>query len=100
MRKKTIWLVAFIYIFSVGPTVVEASELYGKVTWSSGNPAEGVLVSIGGYSVATDQKGEYKFSSLEPGDYTVAISPPGRATKSFRVRVSGDFTQQDFTIDW
>jgi len=99
MMKKVTLLAVLICLFSAIPVVAEFSQLYGRVRWQSGQPAQGVTMSIGGYSIVTDQNGHYRFSSIHPGLYVISISPPRRPTRSFRVNITGS-TQQDFTINW
>ena len=82
------------------PVTIEAGEtatvdLYlpptGTVTGSvteAGNPLAGVSVSLkdqrspfpmGGPSARTDDNGRFQMSNVEPGDYTLTVSPSGAA---------------------
>lgn len=99
MMKKITLLVVLICLFSATPVVAKFGQLYGWVRWQNGQPAQGVTMSIGGYSIVTNQKGYYGFSSIYPGLYVISISPPRRPTRSFRVNITGS-TQQDFIINW
>lgn len=77
-----------------------ASELSGYVRYSDNSPVAGAIVSIGNFNVATDARGHYKMSSLRPGVKAVAVTPPNKDTRTFRVVVNGSPTQQDFKVDW
>lgn len=98
MIRNTGWTVLAV-LCSALAVAAGNSELSGTVFWSNGSPAQAVVVGIGGYSVTTGSDGEYSFS-LDPGEYVVAVSPPGGATRSFSVRVDPGSTRRDFTIDW
>jgi hypothetical protein len=76
------------------------TELYGYIRYNNQSAARGVVVSIGNFSVATDQNGFYKIGYLRPGVKEVFITPPGKQTRSFRVVVGNNATHRDFTIDW
>lgn len=78
----------------------DSSELSGYVRNSDNTPAKGVIVSIGNFNVATDAKGYYKMGYLKPGVKAVAVTPPNRTTRTFRVVVNNSPTQRDFRIDW
>src|SRR5215813_10603890 len=79
---------------------VQNSELNGYVTWQDRSPAKGVVMIIGRYSITTDEMGYYKFSFLQPGEYTVVVSPPRKPSRFFKVKVADKFTHQDYTINW
>ena len=54
---------------------VRTSAILGGVAVSGEGPLEGVTVSIGGgNTTTTDAAGQYSFSGLRAGDYTVSIS--------------------------
>jgi hypothetical protein len=99
MRQRiTLW--AALLCFICAAATAQVSQLIGSVRWQNGGPAQGVTVSIGAYSVVTDRSGSYRFGFLRPGAYEVAISPPGKATKSFKVQIAAGATRRDFTIAW
>jgi hypothetical protein len=77
-----------------------SSELSGRVQWSNNTPAIGITLIIGKYSIATDRNGNYKFRSLRPGEITVAISPPKKQARYFKVKILPQPTKRDFTINW
>jgi hypothetical protein len=77
-----------------------SSELSGYVRYSDNSPARGVILSIGNFSVATDANGFYKMSYLAPGVKAVAVTPPKKITRTFRVVVNNNPTQRDFKVDW
>jgi hypothetical protein len=78
----------------------QTSELYGWVKDSNQSPAQGVVLTMGNYSVATDRNGYYKITFLKPGSRTISITPPGRATRSKPVKIDPKPTRFDVKIDW
>jgi Carboxypeptidase regulatory-like domain len=100
MRKKFVLLAILICLFSFTRAMAQVpSELSGRIYWQDGSPARGVTVTIGGYSTITNSDGFYRFELPRPEEYVVSISPPGKVTRPFRVRVTGT-SQKDFTINW
>lgn len=99
MRQRII-LVALLLCAICWPATDQASQLTGSVRWQNGAPAQGVALTIGAYTVVTDKSGSYRFGYLRPGTYSVAVSPPGKPTKSFKVQVAAGSTHRDFTIAW
>lgn len=59
------------------------ANLYGKVT-SDGVGLSGVLVDLEGVPAITDSLGNYSFANIEPGEYVVALSKEGYNTVSLR----------------
>ena len=78
----------------------QTSELYGWVKYSNQSPAQGVVLTMGNYSVATDKDGYYKITFLKPGRRTISITPPGKATRSKPVKIEAKPTRFDVHIDW
>lgn len=76
------------------------SQLQGCVRWPNNQPVLGATVGIGGYAVSTDRNGCYSLGFLYPGDYVISISPPGRPTASFWIRVGPGSIWQDFVANW
>jgi len=99
MNKKVIIAIVCFWIFTTS-MAQERSQLYGTIKWQNGAFAKGVLVRIGGYRVVTNKKGYYKFDYLNQGEYTLSIKPPGKRTKSFKVKVTQKTKSEDFIIDW
>ena len=106
MKKKITIISAYVAIL-VTIIIVGSSEaqyqygqVQGYVRWANGSAAQGVVMSISGYSVSTNQSGYYSFGYLNPGRYVISISPPGRSTRSFWVMVTQGATRQDFRIEW
>ena len=100
MSKRVGLLVILIYLFSFTRAMAQVpSELSGRIYWPDRSPARGVTVTIGGYSIITDDNGFYRFELSRPGEYVVSISPPRKVTRPFSVRVTG-MSQRDFTINW
>lgn len=60
------------------------ANLYGKVTDAeTGEPIEGVLVSLNGFGVLTDSGGNYAFTDLTPDAYSGSASKDGYETAYF-----------------
>lgn len=91
--------------FIVGLFVIAAnaqqrySELTGHVT-AANRPVRGVTLTIGGYSLATDGNGYYRFGFLKPGVVMVKVTPPNKQTRIFKVIVADQPTKRDIAIDW
>ena len=103
MRKNILFSVILLCIFSFTRAMAQVpSELSGRIYWQDGSPARGVTVTKGLYSTITNDNGFYRFelpSSRQEEYVVVSISPPGKVTRPFRVKVTGT-TQQDFTSNW
>ncbi len=59
-------------VYNIVPAI--SYRISGSVVTTSGNPLEGIQISIAGTesrSTLTGPKGEYSFTGLPPGDYTV-----------------------------
>ena len=72
-----------------------ADILKGVVTDATGEaPLQGAIVTIEelGRSASSDRFGEYRFTSIPAGDYTLSISYVGADTVTDSVNVSGDAT--------
>jgi len=78
----------------------QTSELYGWVTYTNQSPAQGVVLTMGNYSVATDKNGYYKVPFLKPGWRTILITPPGKASRPRRVKIETWATRHDVRVDW
>lgn len=90
-----------IFLCLVLSTAQNSTEMYGRVTYkSNGAAASGVVLTIGNYSVTTDNDGRYRMTFLKPGPATVGVTPPRRATRTFRVNISSAPTEMNFPIDW
>ena len=70
------------------------------MTLPNGQPAIGVTLTIGGYSVVTDSSGHYAFGYLARREYVVTVIPRDKRPKSFPVSVTDNPTHRDFVIDW
>jgi len=103
MKKKATILVVLLVLtclISTASAGQAGNNLVGYVRQSNGAPARGVIMTIGSYSTGTGDNGYYRFSSLQPREYVVTISPPGKLSRSYKVSVTGNPTQKNFTIDW
>ena len=78
----------------------QASELNGYVTYPNKSPVQGVVLTMGNYSVVTDKNGFYRMTFLKPGVRTITISPPGKATRSRPVKILPTPTRLDIQVDW
>ena len=57
------------------------ANLYGKVTDAvTGYALQGVMVEIAGMVAYTDSSGNYGFTGLTPGSYTITFSKAGYET--------------------
>lgn len=75
------------------------SSISGRVTDGSGNPISGVTIADGaGHTAVTDSSGNYVFSGLAAGTYTITPSKSGYvfSPASRAVSVPPDATAQDF----
>jgi hypothetical protein len=89
-----------VLILVIAALAQSSSELSGYVRYNDNSPARGVVLSIGNFNVATDANGYYKMSYLTPGVKDIAVTPPKKLTRRFRVMVNNNPTQRDFKIDW
>ena len=63
------------------PIPPPVANLYGVVTDAqTGDPLSGVKVSIDGFVTYTDASGNYGFTGLAPGAYTIEFSKAGYET--------------------
>lgn len=101
---KFVVLSPFVMIFLLfafaGYSGAQSSQLQGYIRWTNNQPVSGATVSIGAYAIGTDQHGHYNFGPLNPGQYTIAISPPGKPSRSFSISVGPGPVQIDFKVDW
>lgn len=57
------------------------ANLYGNVTDAeTGINIAGVIVTLNGYQVVTDNAGNYSFVEIEPGNYTLTFEKDGYET--------------------
>ena len=99
MNKKNMLLVLFCFCLMSFSQQSSYSELYGYVKSIDDRPIKGVSLRISGYSVSTDEKGYYKFSSLRNKRYVISVSPPQKQTKYFRIEVNGN-TRKNWKVNW
>ncbi len=89
-----------VLVLVIAALAQSSSELSGYVRYGDNSPVNGAVLSIGNFNVATDGNGYYKISYLRPGVKVVAVSPPNKDTRTFRVVVNDSPTQQNFKVDW
>jgi len=78
----------------------KSTELYGHVYNNDKTPAQGVVLSIGNYSVTSEKDGSYRMTFLRPGFQVVSVKPPGKVTRPFKVVIKSEPTLRDFFINW
>lgn len=67
--------------------VTDAGIVVGRVVDSAGRPRPGVNVSIDGVALTTDANGEFSFTQMIAGTYTLKYTAPGFATQTQVVNV-------------
>ena len=80
---KDIVLVEGDNVLNVGLTPIPppVANLYGVVTDAqTGYPLSGVKVTIDGLTTYTDASGNYGFTGLSPGSYTITFEKEGYET--------------------
>ena len=97
---KVVLSFSLILVLVVAGAAQRASELSGYLLYKDKSPAKGVVVSIGNFNVVTDANGYYKVTYLKPGLKVVSITPPDKATRSFKVMIGTKPTQKDFVVNW
>ena len=97
---KVVLSFSLILVLVVAGAAQRASELSGYLLYKDRSPAKGVVVSIGNFNVVTDANGYYKVTYLKPGLKVVSITPPNKATRSFKVMIGTKPTQKDFVVNW
>ena len=97
---KPLVLIFLVGLFAVASHAQQKySELSGHVT--AGNlPARGVTLTIGGYGIATDGNGYYRFGFLKPGVVMVRVTPPNKQTRTIKVIITDQPTRRNIAIDW
>lgn len=80
MKYKVAIIISLVALL-VLPAIASAQATFGRqagtVKDEDGNPLVGVKVTAGSYSVMTDEKGQFRFSRLEPGAYMFAFEKEG-----------------------
>ncbi len=78
----------------------DSGTIRGKVTDANGVPLIGANVIIESLSlgVVTDNSGNYIFSDLADGDYSLKVTYIGFETRTATITVGGVGTQQDFVL--
>lgn len=78
-----------------------ADIIQGQVTDASGeSPLQGALVSIEGLdrTTSTDRFGDYRFTGVPDGDYTISVSYVGTDAVSDSVTVAGGASELNFLL--
>ena len=81
--------------------VASADIITGQVTDASGEaPLQGAIVTIEelGRTAASDRYGDYRFTNIPAGDYTVTVSYIGADPVSQTISVPAAGTTADFTL--
>jgi hypothetical protein len=98
--KATLCISLILVCLVVAVSQERPTEMSGYITNTNKVPLKGVVVSVGSFSVATDDNGYYKIAYLKPGSRIVSLSPSGKVTRSRRVALQPGPNRQNFTIDW
>lgn len=67
---------ALTYSYNLGiplKQVLEAGDLKGTITYDDGSPVKGVVVSFANQKEVTNERGEFVFLDVEPGDHLLFI---------------------------
>ena len=79
--------------------VATQSGVKGTVTDTTGQPVQGVTVSVNGRTTTTDSSGSYQIIATQ-GSYDITANGFGYAPETASVTVSeGAYTNQDFVLD-
>ncbi|MDC6366717.1 MULTISPECIES: TonB-dependent receptor [Flavobacteriaceae] len=95
----------FLYLLFFGLssiTYAQQGSIAGKVTTSDNKPLSDVNIQISGTSngTVTDKKGNYLFSQVPQGTYTLIFSSVGFSSKEITVSVSaGRTTKQNISLN-
>jgi len=66
---------------SLVPVAPAVANLYGVVKdAATGQPIQGVMVTIAGLVAYTNASGQYAFEGLTPGNYTITFTKDGYET--------------------
>ena len=71
---------------------IETGDIEGSVVDENGDPVIGAAVTIEGYSTTTDENGNYSFTDIPVGNYTVTVKKSGYEDASVTVSVLTDQT--------
>ncbi len=84
----------FLFLISLNVLAQGKSNIKGKVTAVDDSPIESAAVFLAGSKkgTLTDTKGEFYFSGLEPGNYSLSIQVLGSEEYSINIVVSADQT--------
>lgn len=77
----------------VAPTVATVNAISGSVSAMNGDPIEGATVTISGPTTGEMQSGsngEFYFSGVKPGTYTITVEAPGKISSSYTVTIADD----------
>lgn len=81
---------------AVTPPPAGKATLYGKVTdYSTGVPLAGATLTLDGAQASTDSGGNYTFSDVEPGSYTLTLTKSGYISISESITLPEGMTQLD-----
>ena len=97
LKNVVVSFILICLIFAISFAQVETYELEGWVKYQNNDPARGVTMAIGNYAIATDQSGYYRFTLLwpvEPGEYVISISPPGRPIHRVKLIIKNNYPYQ------
>jgi hypothetical protein len=74
---------------TLSPQAFPVGSISGKVTDTNGNPLQGVLVSAGDWSTASDEDGVYTISRFPQGSYHFSFTKFGFSPVSIYAQITG-----------
>ncbi len=107
MRVRSLCRVALFVVFVLGTAILtfsaDTGRIEGRVLGQDDTPLGGVTVIVheAGKTTLTDRSGNYSFSRVPAGTYTLVFSYGGdQLTRSDVVVTGGSTTLADFESDW
>ena len=98
MRTRLFGCVVAVYLLALlGLTAQDRGGIAGRVVNPAGQPLAGVVVQITGpeaRTATTNGRGEFAFTSMLPGTYTIRVALSGFATSNTSITVRAGITEQ------
>lgn len=96
LTKRLKWITFLLMLAIAGMINAQNAGITGKITDDKGEPVIGAAVAIQGttIAVATDIDGNFKFSGLKPGKYTILVSSLGfgKQTRNIEIKEEKVYT--------
>src|SRR4030095_16601300 len=104
MRKLSLIIfkvLLLLFIISVSYSQTPGNEIKGTVTDEAKKPIEFVIVTIQdlGISSSTNNKGNYSFANITPGNYTLTFKRSGYLSKTLAVSVTNKDNSWDISLE-